>query len=505
MTYAYAPFLTIADGLRALDLGEITSSQLVEQLFVRADELDPSLGVYLTRFDDSALEAARQADSLRAAGQRGGPLLGIPLAVKDVLSTSEGPTTAQSVILEHGWDQRGDAVVVARLRAAGAIMLGKTTTMEFAIGLPDPEMPFPLPRNPWDLRTWAGGSTSGTAAGIAAGLFPGGLGTDAGGSARQPAAFCGITSLMPTYGRIPRTGCIPLSDSLDHIALMAHTAEDCAILLSVAAGEDVGDPASVGQPLENNIVDLTGDLDGLRIGVERRLFRRIGDVDPALSQLFDEAVDHLIDAGADLLEVDLPNYEVLLDVHQIISRSEAFAYHAPWLRERWHDYGPATRRALALGALLTAGDYVTAQNVRPKLLADVYRVFDGLNAVVMPTVTAPAPRIDDATSIAQSMTNSLTELWNLSGQPVVAAPMGFTASGLPLSIQVIGHAYEEHTVLNITHALQSRTEYHRLRPPLPPSKDAQPPACTAARARPASAGYPGHCTATARPGQMEGV
>jgi Asp-tRNA(Asn)/Glu-tRNA(Gln) amidotransferase A subunit family amidase len=277
MTYAYDPFLTIAGGLRALDLGKITSSQLVEQLFVRADQLDPSLGVHLTRFDDSALEAARHADSLRAAGQRGGPLLGIPLAVKDVLS-----------------------------------------------------------------------------------------------------------------------------------------------------------------------------------------------------RLFDEAADHLTDAGADLLEVDLPNYEVLLDVHQIISRSEAFAYHAPWLRERWHDYGPATRRALALGAMLTAGDYVTAQNVRPKLLADVYRVFDGLNAVVMPTVTFAAPRIDNATSIVQSMKNSLTELWNLSGQPVVAAPMGFTASGLPLSIQVIGHAYEEHTVLNITHALQSRTQYHRLRPPLPSSES--PPA-----------------------------
>jgi aspartyl-tRNA(Asn)/glutamyl-tRNA(Gln) amidotransferase subunit A len=467
--YACDPFLTIADVLRALDSGEITSRQLVEQLLARADQLDPSLGIYLSRFDDSSLEAAQQADSLRAAG-KGGPLQGIPLAVKDVLSTSEGPTTAQSMVLKHGWEQHGDAVVVARLRAAGAIILGKTTTMEFGIGLPDPTMPFPLPRNPWDLQTWAGGSSSGTAAGIAAGLFPGGLGTDAGGSARQPAAFCGITSLKPTYGRIPRTGCIPVSDSLDHIALMAHTAEDCGILLSTVAGEDVSDPASLDHPSDNYVVNFNGDLDGLKIGIERRLFSRIGDVDPLLNQLFDEAVDHLLVAGAELLEVNLPNYEALLDVHHIISRSEAFAYHAPWLRGRWHDYGRSTRRALALGALLTAGDYVAAQNVRPKLLADVYKVFHGLNAVVMPTVTTGAPPIDEAASIAQSVRNSLTELWNLSGQPVAAAPMGFTASGLPLSIQVIGHAYEENMVLKIVDALQSRTEYHRVRPPLPPSE-----------------------------------
>ncbi|MCA9847480.1 MAG: amidase, partial [Dehalococcoidia bacterium] len=223
--------LTITEAGEAIRAGKLTSLELTEACLERADYLDGRLGVFITRMTDTALAAAKQADADFAAGVDRGPLQGIPIGVKDIIATKDAPTTAQSMVLDPAWGEGQDAPVVARLREAGAVIVGKTSTMEFAIGMPDASKPFPVPRNPWNPETWPGGSSSGSGAGVAAGLFLGALGTDTGGSVRIPAAFCGITGMKQTHGLVPKAGCAPLGYSLDHIGPMTRSARDAAAML----------------------------------------------------------------------------------------------------------------------------------------------------------------------------------------------------------------------------------------------------------------------------------
>ena len=265
--------LTLDDAARLLAARELSSRELVETCLRRADELDPLLGTFVTRCDDAALAAADEADRLFAAGTVRSPLQGIPLGVKDVLTTADMPTTGQSRALPEAWAPARDAASVARLREAGAVLVGKTSTMELAFGVPDPATGFPVPRNPWALERWSGGSSSGTANGVAAGLFLGGLGTDTGGSIRLPSAFCGITGLKPTRGLVSVDGCIPLAPSLDHVGPMARSARDCAHLLAALTGTPVAPPRD--------------DLAGVSLAVERAHHAGAPGVDPGAVRAFD--------------------------------------------------------------------------------------------------------------------------------------------------------------------------------------------------------------------------
>lgn len=461
--------LTIADAARALRAGTLTAAGLLRQVSDRADKLDPQLGVYLTRFTEEAAAAAEQADRELAAGIDRGPLHGIPLGIKDILATKGWVTTAQSLVHEPAWWHGQDAPVVARLRAAGAVITGKTTTMEYAIGLPDPDKPFPLPRNPWDPATWTGGSSSGTGAGVAAGLVLGGLGTDTGGSVRIPAAYCGITGLKPTYGLVPRAGCLPLGFSLDHIGPMARSALDCALMLSVMAGHDPRDPAAQRGPggAPGTRADyagaLTGDLSGLRIGVERTIPATAQWRDPALLPALDAVAGELAAAGADVTEVQVPSYRALADADMVIMAAEAFSFHRSAMTARWADYGRHTRTFIAQGALLSAADYVTAQRARRVACAALDEVIAGLDAVITPTCAAGAPAYEGL-DMGSLMTQIFTGAFNSTGLPVLALPAGFTADGMPLSVQVIGHPLAEATVLAIGDALQRRTTHHLTEP-----------------------------------------
>jgi aspartyl-tRNA(Asn)/glutamyl-tRNA(Gln) amidotransferase subunit A len=461
--------LTLADAARALRAGTLTATGLLRQVSDQADKLDPQLGVYLTRFADEAAAAAERADRELAAGIDRGPLHGIPVGVKDILATKGWVTTAQSLVHEAGWWLDQDAPVVARLRAAGAVITGKTTTMEYAIGLPDPDKPFPLPRNPWNPATWTGGSSSGTGAGVAAGLFLGGLGTDTGGSVRIPAAYCGITGLKPTYGLVPRAGCLPLGFSLDHIGPMAHSALDCALMLSVMAGHDPRDPAaqrgSAGVPgtRADYAGALTGDLTGLRIGVERAIPATAQWCDPALLPALDGVADQLAAAGADVTEVEIPTYRALADADLVIMAGEAFSFHRNAMTTRWADYGRYTRTFIAQGALLSAADYVTAQRARRAACTALGEVLGSLDAIVTPTCAAGAPAYDGL-DMGSLMTQIFTGAFNSTGLPALALPAGFTAAGMPLSVQVIGHPLAEATVLAIGDALQRRTTHHLAEP-----------------------------------------
>lgn len=431
---------SVLEAGQALRRGEVTSVELVE----RALAVDDELGVYLTRFPDHALAAARRADEEFAAGVDRGPVQGIPLGVKDLIAVAEGPTTAQSIVLD--WGPGIDATVTARLKEAGGVIVGKTSTMEFGCGVPDDTKPFPIPRNPWDTERWAGGSSSGTASGIAAGMFFAGLGSDTAGSIRMPAAFCGVTGLMPTYGRVPDAGCVPLAHSLDRIGPLARTARDCAALLEVISEVPFVAP------------DFTGDLTGLRIGVVRE-HHFPEDADPALAGVFDEALSVVEGLGATLVEVALPYWDELTTAVMVTASCEALAHHRSELITRWPDFGVSTRGIFAAGALVSGADYVQAQRVRQVARQEVARLFEDVDVIASPVASIGAPLLDDVADEAGQQNAELfrkinTPYWNGVGNPVLAVPMGKTGGGLPLSLQLAGAVFDEATVLRAGDAFQ---------------------------------------------------
>jgi len=460
---------TIEETAAALRAGTLTSVELTTGLLRRADALDPKLGTYLARFDEFAIEAAARADAEFSQGIDRGPLQGIPLGIKDLFATEEGPTSAQSLVLDPDWGARGDAPVVRRLRDQGAVIMGKTTTNEFAVGLPDPTKPFPIPRNPWDTALWAGGSSSGTANGISAGLFLGGLGTDTGGSVRYPSAACGITGLKPTFGRVPKAGCVPLGWTLDVVGPMARTARDCALLLTALAGHHPSDPQSAGVPAADYTGYLTGSVAGLRIGVEREHHTGLASIPRATVKCFESAVHQLEEAGAEVGEVTFRNYEQVREATWVVLLSEALAYHRRDLQERWGDYCASTRTALATAAFYSGSDYVQAQRVRTLARSEMAKTFEGYDVVLTPTVAggAVAPDVDMG-SLSESL---FTFVWNAVGFPALSVPMGFDDDGLPLGLQIAGRPFEEELVLQVGDAFQQRTSWHEREPPLNPEVD----------------------------------
>lgn len=468
---------TVGDAADAMRAGTITSVELTRQALAAADALDDKLGVFMTRYDESALAAAEAADAARAEGFVLGPLQGVPVGIKDIISSDEGPTTAQSMVLDREWSV-GDAPVVARLRGAGAVIVGKTTTMEFGIGRPDLAKPFPVPRNPWDLDRWTGGSSCGTGSGVSAGMFLAGLGTDTGGSIRTPSAFCGITGLKPTFGLVPKSGCVPLAYSLDHIGPMARSARDCAYLLEVLAGYDVSDPNSVDRLVPRYSTALHGaDLSGVRIGVDR--LRRVGAAeDPAIGDAFDAAAAVLAELGAEVIEVELPLYSELTTANTVTLYSEALAYHAVDLETRWDEYFAGTRTSVGAAAFFTAADYVQAQRVRRVGQKALARMYAEIDLIITPTVSVAAPLLTDVDDfyLNGGLRTLYTAYWNSVGNPVLSVPMGLTADGLPLGLQIAGPAFGDAAVLQAGDAFQQCTEWHLQRPDLATAPPAIPPA-----------------------------
>ena len=462
---------TIADAAAAIRSGAATSEQLVGEAIAAADAWDPLIGSYVTRFDETALEAARTADRALANGQAPGRLHGVPIGIKDILATREGPTTAQSVVADPAWGTGGDGVAVARLRAAGAIVMGKTTTMEFAVGLPDDTKPFPVPRNPWDRGRYTGGSSSGSASGLATGMFLGAVGTDTGGSIRMPSAFCGVSGLKPTFGRVPKNGCLPLGFSLDHVGPMARTARDCAVMLGVMAGADAGDRQSADVAVPDYVAALTGDLRGMRIGVDPLASPAAHCLDPAVPVALDAALEVLREAGAEIIPVALPFYDELCTADIVILISEGAAFHMQNLRTRWADYAAGTRMVLGSAPLYSGADYVQAQRARQVGLDAFDRMITqhGLDVVVTPTLGVGAVPVEEAADIALGVKwpAMFTPYYNALGVPALTVPMGFTGERLPMGLQIAGPAFGEEAVLRAGDAFQSRTDWHLRTPAVP--------------------------------------
>ncbi len=462
---------SVADLASDLRDGTTTALSLIEASITRANEVDEALGIYLARFDDQAREAAVRADMELGAGRDRGPLHGIPVGVKDIIATSEGPTTAQSLVLPPDWADPGvDAPVVERLRQAGAVITGKTTTMEFAIGYPDTDKPFPLPRNPWDLETWTGGSSSGTAGGIGASVFPTALGSDTAGSIRLPASYCGITGFKQSFGLVPKNGVVPLGFTYDHVGPLARTVADCAAVLDVLIGADVRDTSTVDAGRLGLLSACDRGADGLRIGVARAATVDGRFCEPAIGAAFDEALSVIEGLGASLVEVDLPHWDALHDACFLGLFAEAFAWHRSHLAEKWEDYGRGTRMSIALGGLLSAADHVQLERVRRVGRRDVARLLTDVDVIVHPTTGTTAPPFRGGPEREMRLKSLFTPPWNSLGFPSLAVPMGFV-DDLPASLLISGRPLDDATVAAVGGAYQSATDWHTRTPPPIPSAE----------------------------------
>ncbi|MBV8120438.1 MAG: amidase [Alphaproteobacteria bacterium] len=458
--------LTIAEAGRAISEGSLSPVALTEAYLERVAALDGQLHSFVLVTREEALAAARA----RARSPVGGVLHGIPIGLKDIYQTRGIRTTAGSRrYLDHIPEE--DAETWARLRSAGAILLGKQETHEFAIGGPDFTLPFEPARNPWNTAHYPAGSSSGSAVAVAASLCAGAMGSDTGGSIRGPAAYCGIVGLKPTYGRVSRHGVFPLSYTLDHCGPLTRTVEDCAIMMQALAGYDSRDPASADVPVPDYRAALTTRLDGLRIGVIRQFHEHDAVADfgsdstpsAAYTSAFNTACRTLESLGARLVDVHLSPLIDYLDTNRVIMLAEGYALHEKDFRERPQDFGHHMFARLAMGAFLSAADYVEAMRQRRELCLEFARVFDHVDVVISANSTGPAPRIDQVPLWGIFERASYTAPFNLTGSPALSVPIGFE-DGLPLAFQIVGKPFDEAGVMRVGHAFEQATEFHRQRP-----------------------------------------
>jgi aspartyl-tRNA(Asn)/glutamyl-tRNA(Gln) amidotransferase subunit A len=396
-----------------------------------------------------------------------GPLHGIPFGLKDIYCTAGIRTTSHSRICAD-YVPTEDATTVTRLYQAGAVLLGKLATHEFAHGGPSFDLAWPPARNPWNRDHFTGGSSSGAGAAIAAGFVPGAMGSDTGGSIRGPAALCGIVGLKPTYGLVSRAGVYANSFTFDHAGPMTWTVEDCAIMLQAIAWHDPKDPASADREIPDYRAALTGDIKGLRIGVLRHLYEEDLTVAPEVHAALEDAYAVFRSLGATIEEVRIRPAADYYTVKITIAESEQYAIHEEELRTRPDEFG-ADFLGRALPAILySSSDYVQAQRERRIMLAEMAPVYAKYDVLLTPTAAGPAPRLDAWRTIRFWQNASLTTPFNVTGGPALAQCMGFTAAGLPLSLQIAGRPFDEATVLRAAHAYEKATAWRGRRPVLDP-------------------------------------
>jgi aspartyl-tRNA(Asn)/glutamyl-tRNA(Gln) amidotransferase subunit A len=458
-------FLTIAEAAALIGKRELSPVELVESRLSRIERHDGKLNSFIRVLREPALAAARAAAAEIMAGNRRGPLHGIPIGLKDIYETKGVPTTGHSKILIDHVPQQ-DATSVRRLTEAGAIVLGKLATHEFALGGPSFDLPWPPARNPWDTSRFTGGSSSGTGAAVAAGLVIGGTGSDTGGSIRGPAALCGLAGLKPSYGRISRAGILPLAFSLDHAGPMAWTAEDCAIMLQAMAGHDPADPASADRPVPDYRAALSGDIKGLRVGLIRHFYEDDNPADEATRQGIAAAVKVFEDLGCSVRELRLSPLAEWAACGVLIMLTEAYAIHEATLRERFGDYGELFRDRMALAALISGGDYVQAVRRRRELAAEFATAMADLDLVLTAATPSEAPAIDAVGKFATFERPMLTMPFNVTGTPAMSVCCGYSAAGLPLAFQLVGKPFDEATVLRAAHAYEKATAWRSVRPRL---------------------------------------
>jgi len=484
MTPSELPGLTIAQLQKLLRAREVSPREVLLALHEQIERVDPQIDAYLSRDLDAALAAADAVDlSL--------PLGGIPLAVKDAISVRGQPCTCAAKILRN-YRALFDATAIAKLRAAGAILFGKTNMDEFAMGSSTENSSVKLTRNPWDPGRVPGGSSGGSAAAVAAGEAVASLGSDTGGSIRQPAALCGVVGLKPTYGRVSRFGLVAFASSLDQIGPLARTVSDAALLLEVVAGVDPNDSTSLDAAVPGYRAGLEKDLRGMRLGLPKEYLR--DGIDPAVRTALDAAVAHFSSLGAEIIDVSLPHTDYAIDTYYIIATAEAsanlarfdgvrYGYRAEnpqsllehYSRTRAEGFGAEVKRRIILGTyVLSSGYYdayyLRAQKVRTLIRQDFSRAFGQVDALLSPTAPEPAFKIGErsADPLRMYLADIFTTAASLAGICAISIPCGFatTPEGtqLQIGLQIMGNALEEGRILQIAHAFEQSTDWHRRRP-----------------------------------------
>lgn len=472
---------TIAELATALQRGEMSSVELTEAFLKRIEKFDTQLNAFITVTRDQALAQAREADARRSKGEQG-PLLGIPIAHKDIFCTAGVKTSCGSKMLDN-FIAPYDATCVTKLKQAGVVMLGKTNMDEFAMGSSNETSFYGPVRNPWDLKAVPGGSSGGSAAAVAARLAPAATGTDTGGSIRQPAALTGITGLKPTYGLVSRYGMIAFASSLDQGGPMARTAEDVAIMLGGMVGYDPLDSTCLDRPVPNYLAELNKSIEGLRIGLPKEYFS--DGLDGSVAKVIDEAINEYRRLGAEIVEISLPNSQLAVPTYYVLAPAECssnlsrydgvrFGYRCRepknledlYKRSRGEGFGAEVKRRIMIGTYaLSAGYYdayyLKAQQARRLMSQDFSAAFEKVDIIMGPTSPTVAFNIGEKTTdpVTMYLSDIYTIAVNLAGLPGMSIPAGFVGQR-PVGLQLIGNYFAESRLLNAAHAYQTTTDWH---------------------------------------------
>jgi len=480
--------LTAHELSKLLNAGQISATELVQEMYKRIEEIDGEINAYITLCKEEALRQAGEVDEARKRGETLHPLAGIPIAIKDNICVRNYQTSCGSKILA-GFKPPYDATVVERVKNAGMVILGKTNMDEFAMGSSNETSYYGIVRNPWNKEKIPGGSSGGSAAAVAAGEAILALGSDTGGSIRQPASLCGVVGLKPTYGRVSRYGLVAFASSLDQIGPITKDVEDAALLLQVIAGWDEHDSTSVPQEVPDYIELIKRDIKGLKIGLPYEYFGE--GLDEEVREALEEAVRLLEGMGAEVVWVHLPHTEYAIACYYIICTAEAssnlarydgvqYGYRAKsddmiqmYKRTRAEGFGAEVKRRIMLGTyVLSAGYYeayyLKGMKVRTLIKEDFDKAFREVDCIITPTSPTPAfgigEKLDDP--LKMYLSDIYTISANLAGIPAVSIPCGFSKDGLPIGMQIMGKPFDEVTILQVGYAYQQETNFHKCMPEL---------------------------------------
>ena len=450
--------ISIAEASNLLRRKEISPVDLANACLARIQQLNPKLNAFITVMHETALAQAREAEAEILVGRWRGPLHGVPIGLKDLIDTAGVRTTCGSALFTERVPTE-DAEVVWRLKSAGAVLIGKQNMQEFAWGGTSASSYFGPVRNPWDVERIAGGSSGGSAAAVAAGMCFGAIGTDTGGSVREPAAFCGIVGLKPTYGRVSTRGVFPLSPSLDHVGPLCRTVTDAALMLQVIAGYDKLDPTSVNWPADS-FVDALNIKIKPRVGIVRRLF--CDDLDAEVESTFDEAIAQIRGIATDVLEIELPTTPAA------VQGPEVYALHAKDFAASPEKYGVWMRERLKKAAAIDTVAYVEARQDLDRVRRVIDDVFTEVDFVITPTTPVPPITIEEAIKMTPDPAGELwlrnTRPFNAYGVPTISVSCGFTRAGLPIGLQIAAPKFQEALLLALAYAYEQSTSWHQRTP-----------------------------------------
>jgi len=478
---------TLSSLQQKLQHGEVSSVEITRSVLQRISAIDDRIGAYLLVDEPAAIAQAESADSRRANGETVSPVTGIPIGLKDLLSTEGMTTTCASRMLEN-YVPAYDATVVSRLRQAAAVFTGKLNMDEFAMGSSNENSAYQQTKNPWNTDCVPGGSSGGSAAAVAADECIAALGSDTGGSIRQPASFCGVVGLKPTYGRVSRYGLVAFASSLDQIGTLTKSVADAGILLGEIAGYDSHDSTSVNLPVPDYFAGLQPDIKGLKVGIPKEYFS--GDIHPEVRAAVQQAIAVFTSLGAEIDEVSLPHTEYAVATYYLVATAEAssnlarydgvkYGYRVPdadglldmYCKTRALGFGPEVKRRIMLGTYaLSAGYYDAyykkAQQIRTLIKQDFEQVFSHCDLILSPVSPTPAFKIGEkvADPLAMYLSDILTIPVNLAGLPAISVPCGFSSGGLPIGLQLIARPFAEDELLWAAYRYEQATDWHLRKP-----------------------------------------